>query len=630
MSFSFHFKIILLAVICLISTNKTVASSPHFRQLHLTGQQVENLIKISRLYACARYFCPNPYTEELDWHIYLEEQVEFFLSITEEEQIDSLLIKEFSTFIPQLSFGERKNCEVKLHPPVYIKATNLNIGYNSSVTSSRILKINEEKDLPNRQYQNIKLRDSLYIHYPIFINEVPSKSIELTQIIEQSRRKWKNDFYTSPYYRLANAIINDAYIQHFYAYYSDDELDKVWENSTKEYLSKVAACSSYQEYLEVSYMHYSCVNDSHLYVMNGYSKPNSLFGRYEKMYYPDLVTACVEGNICVVDAGNEKMKLGDIIQTINDKPVDKVIAEKKKYVSASTNLSKLHKLCEEFLFQSFTKDSLIKLTLKDAQGELYTAAVKTRRKSPRMLSSGKFISQIDDSIWVINPCVENEVRYSKFCKYIPQLQTAKGIIIDLRGYPSSCIMPILSHFIDSTMTVGNILTPTFYYPDHYNVKYDITPSSKWGIHPATEQYKEEWEYEKPLPVKIDTQVYFLTDYKAISFAETILEMIKHYRIGKIIGEPTAGTNGDAVIINSPTIGVIFTGFQFFTYDGKKHHGIGIQPDVECSLSLEDLRNGKDTQLLKACEIINKTQNNDKSSSHTAISAPLNTTFNRCN
>ena len=151
--------------------------------------------------------------------------------------------------------------------------------------------------------------------------------------------------------------------------------------------------------------------------------------------------------------------------------------------------------------------------------------------------------------------------------------------------------------------VGEILTPTYYFPNHINIKYEITVNSKWGVYPSTDNYKKEYEYEKPVPVRINTPVIFLTDSRAFSFAETVLELVGHFKIGTIVGEHTAGTNGDMVMVRTPADGYLFTGYKFLRHGGKKHHGIGTIPDIECPMKIEDIRNGGDTQIEKAIEII---------------------------
>jgi C-terminal processing protease CtpA/Prc len=37
---------------------------------------------------------------------------------------------------------------------------------------------------------------------------------------------------------------------------------------------------------------------------------------------------------------------------------------------------------------------------------------------------------------------------------------------------------------------------------------------------------------------------FLTDGRAISYAETVMGIVERYKLGAIVGGPTAGTNGN--------------------------------------------------------------------------------------
>lgn len=54
-------------------------------------------------------------------------------------------------------------------------------------------------------------------------------------------------------------------------------------------------------------------------------------------------------------------------------------------------------------------------------------------------------------------------------KHIPDLQSAKAIIFDLRGYPQSDIMPIISQFIDRKIEIGNLVTPIYRFPNHIKI-----------------------------------------------------------------------------------------------------------------------------------------------------------------
>lgn len=600
--------IIRILFIVIVLSQPSISATP-FKRLNINTFQSIQLWKLSQLYGCARYFAPNSHIDNLDWYGFIENNVRDLLLTTSESQADSLLLNRFSVLIPNLRFVDKVNIQNQVAvAPFYIKATTLNTGFQKSPTTSRLIKI-EYNQLQIPQYYHIQLSPGLFAVYSIITDSVQNETNALLQLKKDSKYKWEKHFYISPYYRLANAIITGAYIQHFYAYFEEDRLSENWEDEMKKYFYQVASCSSYPEYLNASYKHYAHVNDGHLFVMNGYSKPEAVFGKYQPIYYPQIVLGAAEDECIYVKncPPNCEIKKGDKILTINGREVKELIDEKKLYVSAATEAARIGKVLDMFLFQSFKKDSVISLKVQRKDLEQLDYSIYINKGDNHLSENEAFISSVKESIWKINPCMENGVNYKEFSMYIEQFNKAKGLIIDLRGYPNPCILPILSHFIDSTAMVGRILTPTFYAPDHKYVDYQITENSIWGVHPSTEPYQRNWEYEKPVSIKINTPVYFLTDRNAISFGETVLELIKNHRIGIIIGEPTSGTNGDAIILKSPSMGYIFTGYKFLNHNGSLHHGIGVIPDVECQQKLSDIQNGEDTFVKKACELILKNE-----------------------
>ncbi|MFT3685047.1 MAG: S41 family peptidase [Phycisphaerales bacterium] len=99
-------------------------------------------------------------------------------------------------------------------------------------------------------------------------------------------------------------------------------------------------------------------------------------------------------------------------------------------------------------------------------------------------------------------------------------------------------------------------------------------------------------------------VVFLTDGRAISYAESVMGIVEAYKLGDIVGGPTAGTNGN---INPFTLpggySVIWTGMRVIKHDGSRHHGVGITPTVPCEPTPAGLAAGRDEVLEKAVEVI---------------------------
>ena len=99
---------------------------------------------------------------------------------------------------------------------------------------------------------------------------------------------------------------------------------------------------------------------------------------------------------------------------------------------------------------------------------------------------------------------------------------------------------------------------------------------------------------------------FLVDGRAISYAESWMGIIEAYKFAAIVGEPTAGTNGDVNPFNLPgNYTVIWTGLKVLKHDGSQHHGIGIQPTVPVSLTIRGIREKRDEQLERALSIVNQ-------------------------
>lgn len=97
----------------------------------------------------------------------------------------------------------------------------------------------------------------------------------------------------------------------------------------------------------------------------------------------------------------------------------------------------------------------------------------------------------------------------------------------------------------------------------------------------------------------------LTGHQTISAAEDFLvaaSSIKHTRLG----EHTAGSTGQPVVVQLPGGGAAYILSKIDTFpSGKKFVGIGIAPDVEISLTVEDLRSGRDVVIERMLEMIRR-------------------------
>jgi hypothetical protein len=112
-------------------------------------------------------------------------------------------------------------------------------------------------------------------------------------------------------------------------------------------------------------------------------------------------------------------------------------------------------------------------------------------------------------------------------------------------------MAILRHLIDEAesdrwMHVAKIVGPF----------YEIAGWKDYG-----------WDLQ-PAEPQFSGTIVFLTDGRAISYAESVMGYVADRRLGTIVGGPTAGTNGNVAYFVTPGgFGVRFTGMRVTHHDG---------------------------------------------------------------
>jgi C-terminal processing protease CtpA/Prc len=83
-------------------------------------------------------------------------------------------------------------------------------------------------------------------------------------------------------------------------------------------------------------------------------------------------------------------------------------------------------------------------------------------------------------------------------------------------------------------------------------------------------------------------------------------IIEHYRLAEIVGQPTGGTNGAADYFSIPGGYTLrWTPMKVLKHDGSPHHGVGIQPTVLVSPTIQGIAGGRDEQLERAIALINQ-------------------------
>ena len=127
------------------------------------------------------------------------------------------------------------------------------------------------------------------------------------------------------------------------------------------------------------------------------------------------------------------------------------------------------------------------------------------------------------------------------------------------------------------------------------------------MRPSTNFDFNNWSVQPKEP-RLKAKVAFLTDGRAISYAETWMGIIEHYKLAAIVGSATAGTNGNINPFTVPgNYRVSWTGMKVLKHDGKQHHGIGIQPTVPVTRTIKGVAAGRDEVLERATDEVSRSK-----------------------
>jgi len=373
--------------------------------------------------------------------------------------------------------------------------------------------------------------------------------------------------------RLGDVVILWNIFRHFFPYWEDasatpDELlDKT--------LTKAATDRSRYDFLTTLQEMTGYMNDGHMHVF--------LQGDTIRRAYAPLAIVGAGGRLVIDKVLDSTLNIsrGEVIETIDGLPAAQYMAAIDKKESGSPQLKVFRDIVSLTLGP---RDSALTLGLRREDGVHTVRVPRSMEWQPwyQALLKHPPSGWIKPGIFYID--LDRDPMDS-IRAWMPQLEKARSIICDLRGYPNSN-HELIGHFLTETEDTKWMYVPQITYPDYQQVAYS---EGGWNMHPINPHL-----YGK---------AYFLTDGSAISYAESYMGFIKDLHLATIIGQPTAGTNGNINPMSLPGgYHVNFTGMLVKDHQGGKHHLKGIVPDVPVAITIKGIREGRDEILDKALEL----------------------------
>ena len=378
------------------------------------------------------------------------------------------------------------------------------------------------------------------------------------------------------YVRLADIAIAWNIFQHFFPYFDVVKTD--WKASLTEALQDAYRDKNKQDFLKTLRKFTAGLQDGHVRVM--------LTGDKSSGYCAPVRWDWIENKLVITgiyDHKPENLHIGDVVTALDGVKAEEAYQNQARYISAATEGWKRYRILRELL--EGPKDSTIRLNI-ERNGENHQVTL-TRSFTWMELNQAAQkdtvpYKKIAEGIHYLNL---DQLTMDEINRLMPELEKAGAIICDLRGYPRGN-HGLINHLLKEKENSQWMWAPQVIYPDYEKVTYQ-----KLG-----------WEMEPARPT-LRAKVIFITNGRAISYAESFMGYIEGFQLATIVGQPTAGTNGN---VNSFTLpgeySVTWTGMRVLKHDGTTHHGVGIIPHVLVERTIKGVKAGRDEFLEKAIEI----------------------------
>lgn len=191
---------------------------------------------------------------------------------------------------------------------------------------------------------------------------------------------------------------------------------------------------------------------------------------------------------------------------------------------------------------------------------------------------------IDKNIGYINP---GKLAEGEIDKIMDKFMDTKGLIVDLRYYPSDFIVYSLGKYLmPKEVTFAKTSVPNQSVPGEFILYEDLKVGS------------DNKNYYKG-------KVMILMNERSQSQSEFTVMSLRNAPNAKVIGSDSIGTDGNVASFSLPGgVNTLITGVGIYNPDKSQTQRIGIKPDIYIEPTIQGIKEGRDELLEKAIEIIN--------------------------
>lgn len=550
-------------------------------------RRVDNLRAFARLYGYVKYFHPSDESAALEWDKFLVYGAERVIETTSSENLRDRLKELFLPIAPtiQITVGELPPAvHASLEKDAYEGAHVVAWQHASSYASARIGRdstlyrwVPFSKEYPNvGEVYEADLGVHLRARIPLAlwadsVTTFPRGQLDsLNEKIERALGDNEEEGLSAG---LAPVIKFWNMHEHFFPYFGVVDVD--WNSELDAALKRALRAATTADRVDNLKLMIASLKDGHGRV--------DYKGQRDTLWIP-VRFGWIEDQLAVTFTDTFAVAVGDVVDALDGVATNDWFEQVEKRISGSPQRKRIKaasSLSNRQLISSHVASGVadsVSLLLRRSDSSRYEVVLKRHvRWSERPLGrSGKSIRTLDGGVYYIDL---TRATWEMIGAQINEIASAVGVVFDLRGYPNESAVEILQHLIEEPDSTKWMFIPLVTRPHMEGVSW--IPIG-WDLQPADPH--------------IQGEVIFLTDARAISYAESIMGYVHGYKLGDIVGTETAGANGNVTFLNIGDWNVRSTGMKVLRQDGKQLFGVGIPPDIRSEPTLEGLRAGRDDVL----------------------------------
>lgn len=382
--------------------------------------------------------------------------------------------------------------------------------------------------------------------------------------------------------RLAAVAMAWSALAHFYPYFEETGAD--WNGALRRALTTAATDAGDATFARTLQRLVAALQDGQARIA-GPAMP-------QRFRLP-LLWDWIEGQLVVTAVLPEKagrVAPGDVILSLDGRPAELALAAAEELTAAAHDDARRFAAVRSLL--EGPPNEVVLMEVRPFRGAPFTTALNRsvapeghrELKEPRP----EPVTEMERGVLYLDPLRMSPVDLRRAATLIPE---ASGVVLDVRP-PAPA--PVREQYLGRLLSFLTL---------------DTLELPRRSIAMITHPGRPVWQQ---LPVStlspqmphFERRVALLVNSGVIGNLEAVLTLAEHYRLGAIIGSPTAGSIGEVNSVRLPGgHAVYWTGVKTRKQDGSRLHGVGVQPTMAMVRSRGPIAAGRDELLERALALV---------------------------